>query len=70
MGPQHRRFTLWMGQVEVKVGGTWGTVYDNLFDLEDANIVCRAVGFGTAKAVQLGSAHGRGIGPVHYQSMR
>ena len=60
----------WMGRVEVKVSGTWGTVYDNLFGLEDANVVCRAVGFGTAIAVQLRSAYGRGIGPVHYQNMR
>lgn len=55
----------WRGRVEVKVNNTWGTVYDEHFELADANVACRATGFGSAIAVQNGSEYGRGIGPVH-----
>ena len=51
-------------------GGSWGTVVDERFRLAEANVACRAAGFGTAIAVQNGSEYGRGIGPIHYQNLR
>ena len=56
--------------MEVKKEGAWGTVYDNTFGLAEANVACRAAGYGTAIATQNGSEYGRGIGQVHYQNVR
>ena len=60
----------WRGRLEVKKDGVWGTVHDSMFGSEEANVACRAAGYGSAVSVQSGSSYGRGIGPVHYQDTR
>ena len=52
------------------MNGTWGTVQDDLFTLKDGSVVCRAVGYGSAEAVKMGAAYGRGIGSVHYSDVQ
>ena len=52
------------GRVEAYYSGLWGTVCDDGWDIEDAHVVCRMLGF--SRALQaVGSAHfGQGTGVV------
>ncbi|XP_004860896.1 galectin-3-binding protein [Heterocephalus glaber] len=52
------------GRVEIFYGGQWGTVCDNLWNLVDATVVCRALGFQNATEALGGAAFGSGTGPV------
>ena len=52
------------GRVELLHNDVWGTVCDDGWDLEDAHVICRQLGFTGAGEAVLGGAFGEGKGPI------
>ncbi|ELU03809.1 hypothetical protein CAPTEDRAFT_113791 [Capitella teleta] len=54
------------GRVEILYDGTWGTICDDGWDVQDAAVICAMVGFsGLARAFTQASPFGPGSGPIH-----
>ena len=57
--------------MEVYSDGLWGTIcYDDSWDLRDASVICRELGFGRAVAALPGASFGRGYGPITLDDVR
>ncbi|KAF1585658.1 hypothetical protein FQV11_0012025, partial [Eudyptes moseleyi] len=53
------------GRVEVKLRGRWGSVADDNWDMEDAEVVCQQLGCGSAAGAYTAGTHfGKGDGPI------
>ena len=54
-----------MGRVEVAIHGeSWRTICDENWDLKDARVVCRQLGYSYATAAPRGAHFGEGTGVV------
>ncbi|XP_078685521.1 CUB and sushi domain-containing protein 3-like [Branchiostoma floridae x Branchiostoma belcheri] len=60
------------GRVEVRPEDsmTWGTVCHNRFNMDDADVVCRMLGYPNATQVQNDAYFGQGTGPIYMDDLR
>ena len=52
------------------INGAWGTVCDDGWDLKDANVVCRQLGFQRALTAVKAAASGRGQGKISIKNVQ
>ena len=57
------------GRVEVYHGGQWGTICEDGWDINDAHVICRQLGFPSATQAFHGAKHGQGSGQIWIDSL-
>ena len=58
------------GRVEVFHNGAWGTVCDDEWDMDDAQVLCRSMGYGDAQSATSGSSYGQGSGNIAFDNVQ
>ena len=52
------------GRLEVYINNTWGTICDDGWDINDATVACRQLGYDYAEAARTGAYYGQGSGRI------
>ena len=57
------------GRIEIYLNYFWGTVCDNSWDILDAVVACRQLGYSSAISAHGSAYFGAGIGVIHYSNV-
>ena len=57
------------GRVELCFNNQWGTVCDDFWDIRDARVACRQLGFADAVRPTRFASFGAGTGPIHLDNL-
>lgn len=60
---------LFQGRVEVKSEGAWGTICDDNWSMEEANVICKELGLGVAVDAHSEAEFGEGDGAIFLDDM-
>lgn len=52
------------GRLEISINNQWGTVCDDSWDINDATVVCRQLGFSSAVSAPTSAHFGQGSGTI------